>query len=801
METEQVKQRAMALWHEGKNEEAATIFSFLYTNIVTLDFHTLKIMGLFYDEQQLSEQAYNCTKYAIDKQVDERSVDIFLSTIEGRMDEAEELRWLMTKHGMMKEFDQLLRIIPRYQHIGLVEESYFLALDTLERIEVVYRERQHYEAHYVTLLFLLIEHEVVEQNLNQARFHLRKLLYAKNSLQAYSQQLVRWSILLDVLDPLMERFDYEEICDLMPTEYLPYLSFFELCKEKRTSLTIKHQLEHQVIEDTHLHAKGVAIGEMILRLVGKSMNARKVEAVYVQYPQDFFIAKMYSLTQTQLPENFWRDFLHDHTDLEEAVRWYWRFQGKSKSHTSLEKCHVTFLGGGEKIGGTSILVSVNGRHVLLDAGMFLNEEMPLTNFYVLAEHGLTLGDLDAVIVSHAHVDHTGSLPFVFKEAPHVPIYMTNETSKLMRILLSDSVKFTKNIDYEQRHVDGVFAMARRQTYNKTFTIPAGETSWYITFYEAGHILGAASVHLQIDDISILFTGDFSVDTQRSCSNFQVPPDLHVDILITESTYGYMPSNGRISRTSQEQALLRALKKVTEEDGTFIIPAFAVGRAQEVLFLLKDAYKDEPFYPFNVVVDGKVIDVCNIYEQHATEPLNLLDDVLIGNEMYGRNGEMAFEEFLSFYVKNRPSCVIASSGMLNDGSSSARYAEQLIESSQNTIAFTGYLSGDSPGYQLLKNRHEPDQLITLNSEQKHVQATIESFRLSAHVSREHLFEVLTTFQPQKIFLMHGEHEKRYQPLHTTTTGEKIYPSIVEMLQWTGLDVTCAYNGVHYLGEKE
>jgi hypothetical protein len=113
---------------------------------VILDFQTLKIMGLFYDEQGLSEQAYNCSKFALDKQVDERCVAIFLSTIEGRMDESDELRWLMTKHGMVTEFGQLLHIIPRYQQIGLAEESYFLAVETLERIEVVYRERQLYEA-------------------------------------------------------------------------------------------------------------------------------------------------------------------------------------------------------------------------------------------------------------------------------------------------------------------------------------------------------------------------------------------------------------------------------------------------------------------------------------------------------------------------------------------------------------------------------------------------------------------------------------------------------------------------------
>ena len=648
---------------------------------------------------------------------------------------------------------------------------------------------------------MLIEHEVVKKNLNQARFHLRKLLYAKSSLIAFSQLLVRWAILLDVIDPLMERYDYDEICSLMPVDYLPYLEFFELCKKKYMSLEIKQKIDEQVSDDAHMRAKGAAIGEMVMRLVGKTMDDKKIEDLYKQYPHDFFIAKMYSLTQPILPPAFWHDFLHNHTDLEEAVRWYWRHNKEQKPCISLENCRVTFLGGGEKIGGTSILISVDNQHVLLDAGMFLNDDQPLTNFSVLKEHGLTLDDLDAVIVSHAHIDHTGSLPYIYKEAPEVPIYMTNETAKLMHILLSDSVSFSDNLGYEKRHVDGLFAMAKRQTFNQKFSIPAGGKEWNVTFYEAGHILGAASIHLEMDGVSILFTGDFSVDAQRSCSSFQVPTNLNVDILITESTYGYTPSNSWISRHSQECALLHSLNKVIEDDGVFIIPAFAVGRAQEVLFLLKDAYKDEPFYPFNVIIDGRVIDVCEVYEHHAKEPLNLLANVLIGNEMYGRNGELSFEQFLVEYVENGPSVIIASSGMLNDGSSSARYAERLIESSKNTIAFTGYLSGDSPGFQLLNSRQEPDQRSMINSVQKDVQASIESYRLSAHVSREHLFEVILKMQPQKTFLMHGEHERRYKSIHASETGEKIYPSIVEMLEWTGLDVTCAVNGTHYLSEEK
>lgn len=800
MKVEALKQRAMELWHEGDNESAAHIFAQLYADIAMLDFHTLKSMCLFYEDQNLTEPAYHCAKRALDLQVDERCISVFLSAIINRVDEGEELQWLLTKYGMMTEFDHLLNIIQRYVEIGLEEDSYFLALQTLERIEIVYRERQLYEAHYVTLLFLLIEQEVRVLNLNQARFHLRKLLYAKSSLQAYSSQLVHLSILLDVTDPLLERFDYDEICHYMPNEYLPYLSFFELIKQKSTSLEIKQQLDQQVSDDAHLQAKGIAIGEMIMRLLGKKMDNEKIEAVYAQYPHDYYIAKMYSLIQPRLPPLFWHEFLHNHTDLEEAVRWYWRHQNKQKPRTSLGNCHVTFLGGGEKIGGTSILISVNDKHVLLDAGMFLNDDEPLTHFSVLEENGLTFEDLDAVIISHAHVDHTGSLPYIYKQAPEVPIYLTSETAKLMRILLSDSVNFSNNLRYEKQHVDGVFARAKRQSFNETFSIGAGDSNWNVTFYEAGHILGAASIHLEIDGVSILFTGDFSVDGQRSCPSYNVPTNLQVDILITESTYGYTPANGSISRDAQERALLHALNNVTQDEGTFIIPAFAVGRAQEVLFLLRDAYKDEPFYPFNLIIDGKVIDVCEVYEQHATEPLNLLDNVLIGNEMYGRNGHSSFDQFLDDYVQNHPSVIIASSGMLNDGSSSSRYAERLIESPKNTIAFTGYLSGDSPGYQLLNNRTEIDRRLSINSVYKHVQASIESYRLSAHVSREHLFEVITMMQPQKTFLMHGEHERRYKPLHTTAPGELIYPSIVEMLAWTGLDVTCALNGVQYLGKE-
>ena len=791
--------RAIECWNYGQQQEAQLVFDALYKRRDELDYEAKKQMGHYYASVNDYKRAYELLKRTLETQSDSATVALFLKCIKGGPLEAQDLLWLVAREDVRGDVQTQLSAAERLLVLGHLEDSYFIALETLTLAESRVSKGLHDLPDYMASVLLLVQLEYQQLQYNQARFHLRKLLYLAYDIARYAEKIGYWAICLDEIQTLLKREDSAQLIASMPIEYTDFFEFSKLLNHRKIAQPIAQRLRQLNTSDAYLRAKGQAVFYFAQLLLKQPVEQAAVNVLYEQYPQDFFIARLYAMVtkDAQLDAAFWPTFLQQHTDHREAITYYRKRHMHKKPKKDLSSCHITFLGGGEKIGGTSILVEVAGHRVLLDAGMHLHEDSILPDYTPLTAQGLTLNDLDAILITHAHIDHTGSLPYVHKMAPHVPIYMTADTASLMDILLKDSVRFNEQKVYDQTDVSNVFVYTQRMPFKQKFNIPAGQKMWTATFYEAGHILGAASIHLEIEGVSILFTGDFSTDTQRSCTHFQVPRHLAVDVLITESTYGYVPTNANVSRKQQERALLRSLQQTTARGGTFLIPAFAVGRAQEILCLLQDAFRDQPYFPFNVIVDGRVIDVCHVYEQARGGRQQLLNNVLVGRDVYGKNGDMSFDEFFTQYIEERGTCIIASSGMLNDGSASSNYAKRLVENARNTFAFTGYLDHASPGHQMLAQRHSYEPTVLLDGQRKRVVAGVEAYRLSAHVSREHLFEMLVDFQPQQVFLMHGEHRNRYAPIHTTTTtGETIYPSIKELLDWVEIDVICALNGEHY-----
>lgn len=790
----ELKNKAMILWHRGTEESKKKIFDLLYRE-PKLDFQMYKFMGKYFEESSEFEKSFKCFWKALSLQLDDDCLRGCLNTIDAQKNKKELLLELTNNLVELPSLELQLEIVYKLSAYELHMECYLYALKVYEIIEQQFKEKKRYFKQYVELTLILIDYELKKKNPTQARFQLRKLLYLKETIVLYSKPISYYAIILDLVPLILKREDYKEIYEKASQNYRLFFEFFNLFYKGKYSKKQLQLLTSLNESDPRLKGKSEAMVEMIQLFKRQAISSEKLDDLYRQFPHDFFIAKLYSIV-CKPTESFWDTFLKNHADHEEAIRWYWKFHRKERRKSSSnENVRVVFLGGGEKIGGTSILISIANRHLLLDAGMFLHEENFLTKFNKLEQLGIQLTDLDGVVVSHAHLDHTGSLPYIFKHAPNVPIYMTDATSKLMKVLLTDVVRRNPKGPYQQVDVEGVFVYANRESFNKTFPIAAGDDMWNVTFYEAGHILGAASMYIEFQGISILFTGDFSVENQLTCSNFSVPDHLDVDILITESTYGYLPSNTNISRQIQEKALEKTLIQTMERNGTMIIPAFAVGRSQEIISSLKNSYRDREFLPFNIVIDGKVGEICQIYE-HEMGNLGIMDDVMVASDLYGREGNLSFREFLDYYVTQKGTCIIASSGMLHNESASAKYAEYFVEDPLSTIAFTGYLDSKSTGYKLLEQRHHPTRYIEINGYIKEVKASIESYRLSAHVSREDLLTMILKFQPKHVLLMHGEHEKRYQPIHSTASGQELYPSIVELLNWTDLNVICAKNGEKY-----
>ncbi|HPQ41601.1 MAG TPA: MBL fold metallo-hydrolase, partial [bacterium] len=242
------------------------------------------------------------------------------------------------------------------------------------------------------------------------------------------------------------------------------------------------------------------------------------------------------------------------------------------SDTTME---ISFLGGASEIGASCILLQTGHQRILIDAGIRFTTDNPLPELDQLSSK-----PLDAVLVTHAHSDHTGSLPLIHEAFPSTPVFMTSPTRDLVGILQRDALKLMNHSErefeiplYSEKQVNGMLDQTVPVRHGQRF--PLGDLT--VTFLPAGHILGASMIHLETPGGAILFTGDFSVSGQSTVPNLK-RSGLHVDCIVTEATYG---ARLHSDRKLAEKRMITQIGAVLESGGKVLIPAFAIGRAQEV----------------------------------------------------------------------------------------------------------------------------------------------------------------------------------------------------------------------------
>ena len=373
----------------------------------------------------------------------------------------------------------------------------------------------------------------------------------------------------------------------------------------------------------------------------------------------------------------------------------------------------------------------------------------------------TYGGLDAIIISHAHLDHIGCLPIISKEYPNAKIYMNNMTKDLVKVLLYDSLKIMNNRDAEIP----LYAEADvENTFNRIFTInyevkfPIFE-DMYITFYNAGHIAGASCIYLQSPEGAVFYSGDFSVFSQRTVEGAKLPR-LRPDVAIVESTYGdRLHSNREI----EERNLIDAVNECIENNGKMIIPAFALGRAQEVILILKGAMNKGNLKKVKVYVDGMVRDINRVYKNNPLYLKNSLGKrILKGISPFYDDNIIEIkatenrEEILS---QKEPVVIISSSGMLTGGPS-AFYAEKIAPMENGYIVITGYQDEESPGRKildLLDADEESERYLSINGLNIPVKCKVKKVGLSAHSDKNEIKGVLERISARNIILVHGNEE--------------------------------------------
>ena len=424
---------------------------------------------------------------------------------------------------------------------------------------------------------------------------------------------------------------------------------------------------------------------------------------------------------------------------------------------------MTALGGFRQVGRSATLLQTRSSRVLIDCGIDpSSDSVP----YFSVPEIQPLKDLDAVVITHAHMDHCGILPVLYKYGYEGPVYCTPPTRDLMAMLQLDYIKLTfgeaKKAPYEASHVRQEILHTIPLRYNETTDIAPDVR---LTFHNAGHILGSAIAHFHIGDglHNVAFTGDTKYERSWlfNAANNRFP---RLETLVIESTYGGH-TDIQPSRMDASNELTSLLSKAAETGGKVLIPVFAVGRSQEVMLVIEEMMRTNRMPTVPVYLDGMIWEATAIHTAYP-EYLNsqLRTQIFQQNEnpflspIFRRVETSAMREEICHSPD--PCIVLATSGMMSGGPV-MEYFKEWCDDPNNWLIFVGYQSEGSVGRTIQKGRTD----ITLyergnpiNLEVKINRETVDGF--SGHSDRKQMMNYIASLDPKpdKIIIGHGEDRK-------------------------------------------
>ncbi len=431
----------------------------------------------------------------------------------------------------------------------------------------------------------------------------------------------------------------------------------------------------------------------------------------------------------------------------------------SKPDHTCDWVRVTPLGGASEVGRSCFLVQTPNSNILLDCGINVAASDPKRMFPDFRAMQLTIDDLDAVVLSHAHLDHCGFIPYLYRYGFDGPIYTTKPTRDIMALLQLDAVEISmkedKELPYSSPDIKNVLEHVIPLEYNEVADI---STDVRLTLYNAGHILGSAVTHLHIGDslYNVVYTGDIKFGETRllNPADFEFP---RVETLIMESTYG-----GRKGiqprRKEAEEAMINTIKQTIARGGKVLIPVFGVGRSQEVLVTL-DEYRHE-LQDIPVYIDGMVYEATAIHTAYPEYLKRRLTTMILrgANPFLSKSFQkVETKERIDLAESSEPCIIVTPSGMLTGGPS-VEYFKRMAGNEKDTIMFVGYQSEGSLGRRVQKGMKEV--VIIEDKKPKNIPirmqvATIEGF--SGHADRRQLLGYVKRMspKPEKILCVHGE----------------------------------------------
>ena len=425
---------------------------------------------------------------------------------------------------------------------------------------------------------------------------------------------------------------------------------------------------------------------------------------------------------------------------------------------------LTSLGGFREVGRSCILMQTRDSNILLDVGLNVgNKKDPFPNFDIPE---FSIRDLDAVIVSHAHLDHCGMVPFLFKYGYKGPVYCTLPTRNLSTMLQLDFVQICEKEGtpgpYSKRDVKSAVLHTIPLSWGKVTDIAPDIK---LTLHNSGHILGSSIIHLHFGKggFNFIYTGDFKYQKTRLLEKAAVKFP-RVEALLIESTYGG-PQDRIPSRQDSERDLRQILNSTIKRGGKILIPVLAVGRAQELIIVLEEFISKGIIDHVPIFLDGLISEATAI---HTANPDFLSSDLREKILHQGKNPflsdfftTISSQEERNDVIMGGPCIILATSGMLIGGPS-VQYLRRLAEDKKNSLVFVSYQVNGTLGSRVQRgfreiqytNEKGRTQLIRLNLNV----FTLEGF--SGHSSRSQISQFLRRIQPRPklVIINHGEESK-------------------------------------------
>jgi len=417
------------------------------------------------------------------------------------------------------------------------------------------------------------------------------------------------------------------------------------------------------------------------------------------------------------------------------------------------------LGGAGKIGASCFYLNIGGAGIILDCGMHPQKVglEALPNFDLIKDLSV-----DYVLISHAHQDHLSALPYLVKKHPYIKIITTPQTRALAELTLHDSVEILKkqlteedklNV-YSHDEIDLLIQSIEYKSYNENFIVGnvfnLDDDSINVRFLDAGHILGSASIFLEYKGEKIFYTGDVNLKNQKLLKGAILPKE-EIDVLILETTYGATDSSTISDWKEEELRFTKSVNQIINDGGSILIPVFSLGKMQEIISLLWSLMQQNKITTVDIYSGGIADKISKVYDYNRFV-VNMIDPEFEIKSIPGKN--LYDVERVESFLKS-PCIVLASSGMMIEGTASFNLAKHWIKHSKSAIFTVGYMEKNTPGYKIANVSTGEKIKLSEAGDGEEVKCIIKQFRFSAHSRREDLLKIVKKLKPKKVILVHGD----------------------------------------------